>query len=118
MKLTTQQAAEKLGVSDATVRHWGEEGKFERFLIGKGGLKKKYLYDAAGVNEFKRTRNGHHKPGPKLPAPPPFDDVVRAAMTKPVLRAHDVPPPTPLTGVLARLEAIESKLDYLTRVWS
>ncbi len=99
MRLSTTQGAEKLGVTEHTVRQYRDQGKLTDVAIRKDGAKKHYSYfDSKQINEFAKTFNPRRRVIPHS-------------------TGNGLPVIKPSAGILSRLEAIENKLDRLLAVW-
>jgi excisionase family DNA binding protein len=117
MNLTTQQAAEKLGVTPGTVRAWGEAGVLKRTATGNGTQKKHFVYDSVTVNAVRDERKGQRKPLAELVAAPLVEGTPTRIMIIPAPVNGAAAAPL-ATGIIARLNSIERKLDALLAVWS
>lgn len=99
MRLSTIQVAEKLGISDHTVRVYRDQGKLIDIAARKEGAAKHFSYfDSKQVNEFAKTFIPGGKIGPRRRAVPEAK-------------------PAAAGGIMTRLEAIEAKVDRLLKLW-
>ena len=100
MKLTTQQVAEKLGVSTVTVATLAREGKLPTANKQEPGKRVAHRFDSKVVAEFKKTYVAHARRNGKANG--------HATATAPGL----------LTLMVKRLAAMDDKLDRLIGMWS
>jgi hypothetical protein len=104
MNLTTQQVAEKLGVSNVTVATLARMGKLPTSNKPEPGKRVAHRFDAKVVAEFKKTYMPIHRNG--------------NGQSRRVVVNPSNPPMGLLSTIVKRLNTIDDKLDHIIALWS
>jgi hypothetical protein len=106
MRLTTREAAKKLGMTPAGILYLINEKKLQATRSGKGsGKGRGYVLNSRDVREYGELRKHGLVRKPQLLSLLPIPIQPKGTKIK-------------SNGIISRLEAIERKLDDLARLWS